>query len=104
MDILERNMVPFPYKTAKALDGTHYRNLPQDVWTELVKGQLGMGIRLPSWARCLLCPQREGGAGRCRSPGTVIVLQPAIASQSAATSPGGWAPIATKTLLDSGAN
>ncbi|XP_037087723.1 putative bifunctional UDP-N-acetylglucosamine transferase and deubiquitinase ALG13 [Pollicipes pollicipes] len=37
MDILDRNMVPFPYKTAKALDGTHYRNLPQDVWTELVK-------------------------------------------------------------------
>ncbi|KAF0307040.1 putative bifunctional UDP-N-acetylglucosamine transferase and deubiquitinase ALG13 [Amphibalanus amphitrite] len=41
MDILDRNMVPFPYKTAKALDGTHYRNLPQDVWTELVKGQTG---------------------------------------------------------------
>ena len=38
MDILDRNMVPFPYKTAKALDRTHYRNLPQDVWTELVKG------------------------------------------------------------------
>ena len=46
MDILERNMVPFPYKTAKALDGTHYRNLPQDVWTELVKGQCNGRNRL----------------------------------------------------------
>lgn len=49
MEILDRNMVPFPYKTAKALDGTHYRNLPQDVWTELVKGAHTGSRGLSNW-------------------------------------------------------
>lgn len=33
MDALEQNLIPFPYKVAKCLDPTSYRNIEYDVWT-----------------------------------------------------------------------
>jgi len=32
MQALDNNLIPFPYKVAKALDPDHYRNIEYDVW------------------------------------------------------------------------
>lgn len=36
--MLRTNIAPFPYKVAKALDPTIYRNIEYDTWTETRKG------------------------------------------------------------------
>lgn len=37
--MLRTNIAPFPYKVAKALDPTIYRNIEYDTWTETRKGK-----------------------------------------------------------------
>lgn len=38
--MLRTNIAPFPYKVAKALDPTIYRNIEYDTWTETRKGTI----------------------------------------------------------------
>lgn len=37
--MIQTNLAPFPFKVAKALDPTIYRNIEYDTWTEIRKGK-----------------------------------------------------------------
>lgn len=53
-DLLTHGIIPFPYKVAKALDSSIYRNIEYDVWVEKCKGDSRFRLYVYSFSYVLL--------------------------------------------------